>query len=67
MFKQFISAAVAELADASDSKSDAGDSVWVRVPPAAWKNPNLVKDSDFFMLVFRPCHWLYFHLQNDAL
>ncbi len=33
--KQFISAAVAELADASDSKSDAGDSVWVRVPPAA--------------------------------
>ena len=27
---------MAELADASDSKSDAGDSVWVRVPPAAY-------------------------------
>ena len=28
-------AAVAELADASDSKSDAGDSVWVQVPSPA--------------------------------
>lgn len=32
-------ALVAELADASDSKSDAGDSVWVRVPPGALQNP----------------------------
>ena len=26
-----------EMADASDSKSDVGDNVWVRVPPSAPK------------------------------
>ena len=48
IFKQFISAAVAELADASDSKSDAGDSVWVRVPPAALFLGALIFSRFFF-------------------
>ena len=31
----YATAGVAELADASDSKSDAGNSVWVQVPSPA--------------------------------
>ena len=35
------------MADASDSKSDGSDTVWVQVPPSAPKNyPNL-SDSSF--------------------
>ncbi len=39
IIKQFRFAAVAELADAPDSKSGGSDIVWVRVPPAALKKP----------------------------
>lgn len=39
------------MADASDSKSDAGDSVWVRVPPAALFRA-LITSRFFFMFSF---------------
>ena len=39
------------MADASDSKSDVGDNVWVRVPPSAPKiSSNLLVVGYFFAL-----------------
>ena len=40
----FISAAVLELVDETDSKSVASNDVWVRVPPAA---PNQKEEHPF--------------------
>ena len=36
------------MADASDSKSDEGDFVWVQVPSPAYKNPEI---SGFFIFM----------------
>ena len=54
-----------ELADEEDSKSFAGDSVWVRVPPPAPKqnNPNqifLVGDGFGLLLFFDQFEKTYF-------
>ena len=35
------------MADASDSKSDVGDNVWVQVPPPAPKERNAITRSFF--------------------
>ena len=37
------------MADASDSKSDVGNNVWVQVPPPAPKNPEAFA-SGFFIV-----------------
>lgn len=39
------------MADASDSKSDAGDSVWVRVPPAALFRALITSRFFFYALI----------------
>ena len=39
------------MADASDSKSDEGDFVWVQVPSPAYKNPEI---SGFFIFRLHP-------------
>ncbi len=41
------------MADASDSKSDVGDNVWVRVPPSAPnKNKTNLDEKSKFVLFF---------------
>ena len=37
------------MADASDSKSDEGDLVWVQVPSPAWKRKTQTKTSGSFL------------------
>lgn len=48
------------MADASDSKSDVGDNVWVQVPPSAPPTRlNLLEFSLFFVAV-RHCNQYYY-------
>ncbi len=54
------------MADASDSKSDAGNSVWVQVPPSALK-AKLESDSMFSFFQYDSPFPLPQQQQNDKL
>ena len=58
MFKKFIRRRSGGMADASDSKSDAGNSVWVQVPSPALTGKSVNGFLFYFVQIILKAYWL---------